>query len=95
MIVSLAGQLNPNLLYTRDGRPVEKTLQNTIAAPPRPALPLKIPLLPHPAPPHGSGQNCGAFAGQNENHTLNFINGDDDYDDDLMMTMNVEYILLS
>ena len=35
-----------------------------------------------PALPRGSGQNCGAFAGQNENHTLNSINGDDDYDDD-------------
>ena len=46
--------------------------QNTIAAPPR-----KIPLLPRPALPRGSGQNCGVFAGQNENHTLNSINGDD------------------
>ena len=35
-----------------------------------------------PAPSHGSDQNCGAFTGQNENHTLNSINGDDDYIDD-------------
>ena len=48
-----------------------------------------------PAPPRESGQNCGEFAGQNENHTLNFINGDNYYDDDLMMIMNVEYILLT
>jgi hypothetical protein len=51
-------------------------------------------LLLRPAPPRGSGQNCRAFAGQNKNHILNFINGDDDYDDDFMMIMNFEYILL-
>ncbi len=40
-------------------------------------------------------QNCMVFAGHNENHALNLINGDDDYDDDLMMIMNFEYILLT
>ena len=54
----------------------QAALQNTIAAPPR-----KIPLLPRPArPPRESGQNCGAFAGQNENHTVDSIKGDDDYE---------------
>ena len=72
----------------RENRLPRPAPRNIIAAPPRPS-PFR------PAPPRGSGQNCGAFAEQNENHTLNFINGDDDYDDDLMMTMNVEYILLS
>ena len=46
-------------------------------APPRPA---KYHCCP--APPRGSGQNCGVFAGQNENHTLNSISSDDDYNDD-------------
>ena len=33
-------------------------------------------------PLHGGNAICGAFAGQNENHTLNSINGDDHYNDD-------------
>ena len=48
----------------RDRRPPPRQ-KKKIAAPRR-----KIPLLPSPAPPRparGSGQNCGAFAGQNEN----------------------------
>ena len=40
-------------------------LKKMIAAPPRPALQNTIAAQPRPA--RGSGQNCGAFAGQNEN----------------------------
>ena len=47
--------------------------KNIIAAPTRP-----VKYHCCPAPPRGGGQNCGAFVGQNENHTLNFINGDND-----------------
>ena len=73
---------NYQFVTTRDGRPAPRRKQaappcpgpkNIIAPPPR-----KISLLPRPAPPRGGGQNCGAFVGQNENHTLNFINGDND-----------------
>ena len=53
---------------------------------PRLTPPQKTAVLPRPvkyhccpAPPRPvEGQNCGAFVGQNENHTLNFINGDND-----------------
>ena len=47
---------------------------------PRPALKKMIAAPPRPV--RGRGQNCGVFAGQNENHTLNSINGDDHYNDD-------------
>ena len=52
--------------------PRPKKKQQCCPAPTRPAR--KISLLPIPV----EGQNCGAFVGQNENHTLNFINGDND-----------------
>ena len=64
-------------LLVRDGCPAPRGKQ---AAPPQKTSLLPRPVKYHccPAPPRGGGQNCGAFVGQNENHTLNFINGDND-----------------
>ena len=74
---------NYQFVTTRDGRPAPRRKQ---AAPPQ-----KTSVLPRPDPPRPvkyhccpappcpvEGQNCGAFVGQNENHTLNFINCDND-----------------
>lgn len=50
---------------------------DTVLPRPDPPRPVKYHCCPAPPRPV-EGQNCGAFVGQNENHTLNFINGDND-----------------